>query len=156
MTRSAFVLAALALGVSGCGRGAAAWPPAAATEIRLGEDACANCRMIVSDGRFAAQARRHAAPDAVLVFDDLGCLLDASKPEPFEPQGVFVRQFDGDRWLRGDAAFVVRAKDIASPMGSGRAVFATRAAAEKEAARHPGAAVSDLAGLLSGAPNERR
>ena len=150
MTRTLLLLATLALAATACSRAAETWPPAPPS-IRLGEDACANCRMIVSDGRFASHARRRAAPDVELVFDDFGCLLAADKTSPFEPQGVFVRRFDGDAWLRGDAAFVVRAKDIASPMGSGCAAFASREAAEKEAARHAGAAVSELAGLLSGA-----
>src|SRR6185369_5068763 len=98
---------------------------------------------------------RRGAPEVTLVFDDVGCLLEEAKHAPIEAQAVYVRRFDGESWARGDAAVVVQSKEIASPMGSGRAAFATRDAAEREAARHPGAVVSDLAGLLSGASSSR-
>jgi copper chaperone NosL len=140
------VVAVALLLAAGCG-GASAWPPPPA-QVHLGEDACAFCRMIVSDARFAAQAQTRTAAGAQ-VFDDLGCLITSSKSAPLDPQGIYVRQFDGDAWVRGDQAVVVRAEDISSPMGSGLAVFATRTAAESEAARHPGATVEELAALVA-------
>ena len=155
MRTAALVLFAFAAALSGCAAGADAWPPAP-VEVRLGEEACAWCRMEVSDGRFAVQARRREAPEQLLVFDDLGCLLSESKKSPIEPQGVFVRRFDGEGWVPATDAIVVKSPEITSPMGSGYAAFATRDAAEKEAALHPGAAVSDLAGLLAGTPRGTR
>jgi copper chaperone NosL len=146
MKSATLVLATLLVGIVGCGDASDPWPPPAA-EVHLGEDACAHCRMLVSDGRFAAQARRRAAPDEVMVFDDFGCLVAESAKAPIDPQGVFVRDFNGEVWVRGDVAFIVRSGDIASPMGSGYAAFATRLAAEKEAACHSDAAVSQFAGF---------
>lgn len=152
--KSAALVLFLALGAAGCG-GAAAWPPAPA-EVHLGEDACARCRMLVSDGRFAVQARRRAAPGEVMAFDDLGCLVAEARKAPLELEGVFVQRFDGEGWVRGDAVQVVRSGDIASPMGSGCAGFATRASAEAEAARRPGASVSGLQELIAAAASARR
>jgi copper chaperone NosL len=134
--------------LAGCGARAPAWPPEPA-EVRLGEDACAGCRMIVSEARFAAEVR--SRDGGTRYFDDLGCLLRAAAGA--EPTGVFVRAYeDGESWLRGDRAFAVRAGDVASPMGFGYAAFATREAAESFAEKHPGATVASLAALLAARP----
>lgn len=121
------------------------WPPVA-VEPDLGHDACAHCRMIVSDERFAAQY--HDRAGGVEFFDDLGCLLAAHGGGGSDPQAVFVRSFDDARWLRGDEAFVVRAAAFTSPMGFGLAAFATRNAAESEVRGRAGATLLELATLI--------
>ncbi len=129
------------------------WPPAPA-KLHLGEDACASCRMIISDARFGAQLhRRDAAP---MQFDDLGCLLEvvAGQPGPIDPVGVFVRSYPDGAWLRGDHVQVVKATGLDAPMGSGMAAFATPEQAAAEVARHPGATSQSLVDLLS-KPRER-
>ena len=136
-TSRAVVVAAalLMLMLTACSR-QVAWPPVAA-DPDLGHDACSGCRMLVSDARFAAQYHsRDAQSDrdgAVEFFDDLGCLLKAHGGANCDPQGVFVRSFDDTRWIRGDAAFVVRTAAFVSPMGYGGAAFATRADAVLQA-----------------------
>ena len=140
---------ALALALAGCSGGAAAWPPAPA-EIRYGEDACSSCRMVVSDVRHAAEVVDREG--RVRLYDDLGCLLDDRKAARPEPEGVLVRPFAGEAWVRGDSGWVLRSKDVQSPMGSGLAAFPTRDAAEAEARRHPGASVTPLADLIGGPP----
>ena len=141
---TAMLLLAVLLPVS-C-RGEVPWPPPPAA-VRLGEDACACCRMIVSDGRFAAQALSRAGD--VEWFDDLGCLLGRHGGAACDPQGVFVRSFGDESWVRGDRGFAVRAPDLATPMGYGIAAFATSAEATSEAGRHVGATVTSLAALLA-------
>jgi copper chaperone NosL len=140
--------AALALVMaSACGK-PPQWPPVA-VEPDLGHDACAHCRMIVSDERFAAQY--HDRAGGVEFFDDLGCLLAAHAGEgggSGDPQALFVRSFDDARWLRGDEGFVVHAAAFTSPMGFGFAAFATRADAEAEARGRQGATVVELATLI--------
>jgi copper chaperone NosL len=151
-TSRAFVVVAalLMMMLTACSR-PAAWPPVAA-DPDLGHDACAGCRMIVSDARFAAQY--HARDEridrdgAVEFFDDLGCLLAAHRGASCDPQGVFVRSFDDTRWIRGDEAFVVRSAAFVSPMAYGCAAFATRAAAEVEARSRADARLFELATLL--------
>ena len=156
---ASFALAA----VAGCSR-TPAWPPEPA-ELRLGEDACAECRMLISDVRYAAQ--RVSREGAVEFFDDAGCLLASVRPriesgagsEPVEgrgpsrdgesdPRGVFVVTGDDATWTRADLAYVVQSTDITSPMGHGLLAFSSRDAAEAEAARHAGATASPFSSLL--------
>ncbi len=142
------VLLCVALGLGlGCTR-KPGWPPAPA-KLHLGEDACASCRMIISDARFGAQLhQRGAAPQQ---FDDLGCLLDVVPRQagPIDPVGVFVRSYPDGAWLRGDHAQVVHIPGLDAPMGSGLAAFATPEEAAAEVARHPGATSQSLVDLLS-------
>lgn len=148
MTRArpaALVLGALA--IAGCAR-EYAWPPPPA-EVHFGEDDCAHCRMIVSDEHFAAQ--RRGRDGSVRIYDDLGCLL-ADGPSP-EPEGVYVRAFDGTGWVRADRATIVQSADVRSPMGFGLAAFASPDGARAAATPHADGRVVPLATLLrDGAP----
>ena len=140
------VSASLCVVLAGACTRAPDWPPEPA-ELHLGEEACAECRMVVSEARWAAQLR---TPDgAVKFFDDLGCLLKHRRGAAPDPSGVFVLTGEPTRWTRGKGAWVVRADDFPSPMGYGLAAFPARQAAEAEAARHAGAAAVPLAQLLS-------
>jgi copper chaperone NosL len=147
--RSILACLALAAVVAGCGGGGAPWPPVPA-EVRYGEDACASCRMPVSDPRHAAQVVDREG--RARFYDDLGCLIDDRAIAHPEPQGVLVRPYAGEGWVRGDAGWTVRSGDFQSPMGSGIAAFPTRETAEAEARRHPGASVRSLADLLASEP----
>jgi hypothetical protein len=115
--------------------------------------------MIITDERFGAQ--RHRRDGGVQLFDDLGCLLGSSDAARLEPEAVLIRSFADTRWIRGDRAYVVRARGLASPMGHGLAAFATSQAAEAEAARHAGATLSSFpailgSGTLSSLPAHRQ
>jgi copper chaperone NosL len=138
------VAALLVLGFAACG-GKTAWPPAA-VDPDLGRDACASCRMIVSDARFAAE--RLDRDGTVEFFDDVGCLLAACGGATCDPLAIFVRSFDDARWIRGDECVVVKSAAFASPMGFGAAAFATRSAAEAEARKHADARLFELPSLL--------
>ena len=119
--------------------------------VHFGEDECADCKMIVSDDRHAAEVVRRGGDAAI--YDDLGCLLRREAAARPDPRNVFVRAFDGSGWLRAEGAIVVRSREIASPMGYGFAAFAAQGAAEAEARRHPDASIAPLATLLrDGAP----
>lgn len=155
LIRAAAATAALAGAVlvvllpASCGPASIPWPPGAA-EVRLGEESCAHCRMIVSDGRFAAQARFRDG--TLLVFDDVGCLASARGTRPFETAGVFVRSFADDGWVRATDGWTVRSAAIASPMGNGIAAFPSRTAAEDSAKSYANAVVAPLTDLLGGPP----
>jgi copper chaperone NosL len=126
----------------------APWPPVPAA-IQFGEDACGACSMIIGDPTYAAQIVSRQG--AVQIFDDIGCMLTKVTTST-DPAGVFVRAFDGSRWIRGDQAYVLTARDIASPMGYGFAAFATRPDAETAASTHPGGSVAELKTLLGSPP----
>ena len=64
-------------------------PPA----VRFGEEACASCRMIISDERFAAALV--TATGEILKFDDIGCLI-RQEADQARPEVVYwVRNFQG-------------------------------------------------------------
>jgi len=152
--RGARTLAAALLlaATAGC-RKAPEWPPPPAP-VHLGEDACAECRMLVSEKAFGAQAQDRAGK--VRHFDDLGCLLvharaQAAGGAPVDPAGVYVRALGDGTWIPATSAWIVRSEAIHSPMGYGLAAFASREAAQAEAGRAGHAArTSSLAELLAG------
>jgi copper chaperone NosL len=150
--KTAILTALVVLGTwlaSGCSH-APDWPPQP-SELRLGEESCAECRMIASDARYAAQSI--GRDGSVQFFDDLGCLLAHRHGAAQDPQGVFALTGEAGRWVRGDQAWVVQSADFPSPMGYGLVAFASHAEARAEAARHAGATVMPLSNLLrEGAP----
>jgi hypothetical protein len=147
--RPAATIAAIAalLATQSCKR-STAWPPEP-DRIHFGEDACAACSMIIGDATYAAQIR--SPNGATQVFDDIGCMLTKATAST-DPAGIFVRAFDGTGWIRGDRAFVVHAKDIASPMGYGFVAFALQSDADAAAKSHPGSVVAELRSLF-GSPS---
>ena len=143
MSRAALALCAtLAPLLLACARGASR--PPSPIELRPGEDACAECRMFVTDPRFAVQV--HAADGALRWFDDLGCWL-AREEHAQPPEAVFVGDVATGAWVRGDQGFAVRVPGLDSPMGYGWAVHGSAAAAEAAARAH-GARVVALPDLL--------
>lgn len=80
--------------------------PAGPEAIVWDRTACAECRMAVSEPRFAAQLQ--TKDGRVLDFDDPGCLflyLDAN-PE-VETHAIYFRHHREDRWIPAErAAFV--------------------------------------------------
>ncbi|MBW2498118.1 MAG: hypothetical protein JRF61_12655 [Deltaproteobacteria bacterium] len=92
-------------------------PPGGAVEPAWDRDACARCRMLVSDPRFASQ--RQLANGEILHFDDPGCLLLHRHAHPAPERGVYLHEHRGEGWISLDeAAFVV---EEPSPMGYGLA-----------------------------------
>lgn len=93
-------------------------------------EACASCRMAVSDARFASQL---VAPGELpRFFDDLGCLADYLKAGK-APAGalVFVADHRTKVWVAADRAVYTRVAGLATPMGSH--VIAHESAASRDA-----------------------
>jgi copper chaperone NosL len=112
-------LAALA----GCGGTEAVSPPV----IHYGEQECAECRMIVSEERFAAGAV--ARVDGRLesfAFDDLGCMLTWADGAGREVLGLFVHDLDSAEWIEAARAFYLRSRHVHTPMAFGVAAYAER------------------------------
>jgi copper chaperone NosL len=121
--RSAITWLALAALLGGCGKLDLSQPP----NIRFGQEACAYCRMIISDERFAAAMVDEGGE--VLKFDDIGCLVQ-HEAEHLRPGGVsWVRGFEGRSWLRAREATFVYSARVNSPMNHGLAAFSDAQAA---------------------------
>jgi len=150
--RRLLVLAALLpLAASACG---AAEDPLAPPDIVYGEDACAECGMILSEPRFAAASlvddQGRVTPR---VFDDIGDMLRylGARPE-LVVRRSYVHDLETDAWLDAETAVFVRAPDLRTPMASHLAAFADLARAEAFAAGHAGARVLRFTDLASVGP----
>jgi copper chaperone NosL len=113
----------VAILLGGCEKPDPSQPP----NVRFGQEACANCRMIITDERFAA-----AIVDAggeVLKFDDIGCLVQSEAEHPRPAVVYWVRGFEGRSWLRAREATFVYSARITSPMNHGLAAVSDGQAA---------------------------
>src|SRR5262245_63913540 len=81
----------------------------------LPEDACAFCRMAISETRFACELITKDG-DAIK-FDDIGCMLhyrkERSKAESVP--ATFVVDFDTREWLKSEEAHFVKSKVFKTP-----------------------------------------
>jgi len=123
------VLAALSLSVVACGSNG---PEA----INLHKDACANCKMSISEGRFAAEIITQKG--RVYKFDDVSCLNGyVANHNAKDIAKYYVGNFLAENELiDATQAWYVQSEEIASPMGGGTAAFSAKTAAEKLAAEH--------------------
>jgi copper chaperone NosL len=97
-------------------------PSAGPQPIAYDREACAHCRMLISEPAFAAQLQ---TPDGeVASFDDPGCLLAALPAYP-EASSLWFHHHDEERWLDRDSVGFLRV--ARSPMGYGLAAVAADA-----------------------------
>jgi len=130
------LLALLAVLAAACASG----PPRPA-ELDTRNEACAFCRMKVSDQRFASQL---VAPGELpLFFDDLGCLAGHLK-ERGAPAGAtaFVADHRTSEWVRADRASYTRVPGLATPMGSHVIAHADAASRDRDPDARGGTAVA--------------
>ncbi|MDX1614372.1 MAG: nitrous oxide reductase accessory protein NosL [Candidatus Promineifilaceae bacterium] len=113
-------------------------------EIRYGEDSCDQCRMIISEARYAAayltadgQPRR---------FDDIGGMLAYQRDSTDDVASAWVHDYQTAAWIAAEEATYVVAGEY-TPMGSGIVAFATAETARQWAQDHEGI-VLDYAGLV--------
>jgi copper chaperone NosL len=97
--------------------------------VRFGEEACASCRMIISDERFAA-ALVTATGDA-LKFDDIGCLIQHESNQIRPDVAYWVRDYYGQAWLSALDATFIHSTSVLSPMGHGLAALPSGQRAEE-------------------------
>lgn len=103
--------------------------------IAYGRDVCDACNMIISEARFAAATV--LVDGKTLKFDDAGEMFAYhAKNTHLQVRAWFVHDYNSQKWINGQSAFYVVAKDIKSPMGTGVAAFADQAAAETFGARY--------------------
>lgn len=97
--------------------------PPLPVEVDPKHDACAWCRMGVSDLRTAAQL---VAPlEEPKVFDDIGCLRDSlASGETLPEEAVaYVADHRTRRWVLAATAVYVRTPALSTPMSSGIAAW---------------------------------
>jgi copper chaperone NosL len=125
----------LAATLSGCGSNPGAAPP----EIRVNQDTCHECGMIISDARHAAaiMAARDGMEEQYL-FDDTGEMFEFQLPPGATGARRYVHDFTTGQWIDADTAHFVEAPDLRTPMGTGIVAYATAEAAGAAAARHNG------------------
>jgi len=103
--------------------------PAEIGSIQKGIDQCASCGMTIEDVEFAA-ARVMMQNARPLLYDDLGCMLDADREnEGGTAHAWFVQDFNGTGWIDAKRAWYVMDAKNRTPMGSGILAFRERPAA---------------------------
>ena len=95
--------------------------------IHYGRDACAHCRMHISQAGFAGEVRDR---NGVLTkYDDLGCMLRAMVAMHREIPEAWVEDHDGGGLIPLLTANLVRGNGIQTPMGYGIVAFKDERAA---------------------------
>jgi copper chaperone NosL len=94
-------------------------------------DACAHCRMIVSDLRLSAQI---VAPgEEPLIFDDIGCMRDYLASVRIADGAVaFVADHRTGAWVAAANAAFTRVASVSTPMGSGIVAHADEASRDAD------------------------
>lgn len=141
-----YVIALAALAAApACRRGDPNGPPS----LRLGRDECGECGMTIHDERCAGAllVERGGRRD-YLLFDDLGCMLDADGAAGADVTVLarFVSDHAAGAWVTADVATFLATDGVHTPMGSGMIAFAHGAAAA-EAKQRFGGRIMDYATL---------
>lgn len=127
----------LALAAWGC----SAAPPAPAL-LDTRNDACATCRMVVSDAKFAAQV---VAPgEEPAFFDDLGCLAAYLGDHGRLPAHAiaYVADHRSGAWTPAASAVFTKVPALATPMGSHLVAHASTASRDADDGVRGGAPVA--------------
>ena len=115
MTTCLVGLAALAaLAASGCVRRPQTLQP---PSIRLGEDVCLECKMIINEPQFAAAYLVQNGDPRL--FDDIGDMVIHLQKSGDRPVAVYVHDYEHQHWFDASGAHFVRSARIATPMGHG-------------------------------------
>ena len=136
--RSTLRVAAVASFVllAACGGGAEGPAP-----IDTKNDACAWCRMSVSDLRFAAQLT--APGHEPKFFDDAGCLRDWLKePREAAEWTAWLSDHRTKEWVKATDAVLVRDPAVQTPMNSGLVAWASAASRDQDLASKGGTPVA--------------
>ena len=106
-------------------------------DINPETDVCSICNMSITSVDYAAQAVLKNSD--IVVFDDLGCLMDYIKQNGEEEIGAaYIRDTNSANWLNIKEASYVYSKDYWTPMNYGVLAFATKEEAEQYMDQQPG------------------
>ncbi len=90
-------------------------------EIRLGEDVCDACGMIISEARFAAAY--YTDTGEVRQFDDIGDMCRYQLQNGENVARFWVHDYDTEEWIQAENAVFVRGDGLYTPMASGIVAF---------------------------------
>jgi copper chaperone NosL len=151
ITSRAWCVLALVMAAA-CGAGA---PEPAVLDV--GREACAFCRMTVSQAEFASQV---VVPGELpKFFDDLGCLGNYLAGTPAQASAViYIADRRTKTWVRADEAVFTRVPTLSTPMGSHLVAHATPASrdADPEVADGVPATLADVVPAAWQAQGARR
>ena len=102
-------------------------------EIAVGKDQCDNCKMTISEPKYATQLITEKG--RLYKFDDISCLKDyeTSNTESTTNAKTYVADFPSGKFIESSTATFIKGGDIKSPMGGNTQAYQDKAAAEKAA-----------------------
>ena len=102
-------------------------------EIAVGKDQCANCKMTISEPKYATQLITEKG--RLYKFDDISCMNDyeVSNTESTGNAKTYVADFPSGEFIEKTTATFIKGGDIKSPMGGNTQAYKDKAAAEKAA-----------------------
>lgn len=116
-------------------------------------DACASCRMAISQPQYAAEVLDKDGN--AYKFDDIGCMLRYLKEHTLPQRRLYVMDYVNRQWLEAERAVFVRSNAIASPMAGGLAALRDQSAAQQFLRNSSGQMMS-LAELVGHEPPARQ
>ncbi|MFN3471791.1 MAG: nitrous oxide reductase accessory protein NosL [Aquificaceae bacterium] len=97
--------------------------------IKLGEDVCEYCKMVIADERFAAEVITKKGK--VYKFDAIECMVGYYNENEENIRKAYVINFlNPKEFLEAEKAVYVRSPDIRSPMGMNLSAYKSREEAE--------------------------
>jgi copper chaperone NosL len=98
--------------------------------VRLGEDVCEYCKMVIADERFAAQVITKKG--RVYKFDAIECMVGYYNQNEEEIKRAYVVNFlNPKEFIPAEKAFYVRSPEIRSPMGMNLSAYKSKEDAKK-------------------------
>jgi copper chaperone NosL len=100
----------------------------------LGKDQCDNCRMTITEQKFATQLI--TAKGRAYKFDDISCMTmyESSNPDKATNAKTYVVDFPSGQFLEKSRATFIKGGSIKSPMGGNTQAYKDKATAQKAAA----------------------
>ena len=101
--------------------------------IKIGVDACAYCKMTISDNRFGAELI--SKKGKIFKFDDTHCAIEFKKENSVaanDIKEIYLINFEEPHnFIPAQKAFIIYSKDLKTPMGGHAAAYESAAALEK-------------------------
>lgn len=102
-------------------------------EINVGKDQCDNCKMTISEPKYATQLITEKG--RLYKFDDINCMEDyeVSNSETTGNAKTYVADFPSGKFVQSNTATLIKGGAIKSPMGGNTQAYQDKAVAEKAA-----------------------